>query len=163
MEPHVRTAQLADLASVERLLTSVDLTVAGVSEHLLRFLVAEDAGEIVACAGLEIYGPHALLRSVAVHPRNRNKGLGTFLVTRLVDQARRDGVRFVYLLTTTAEEYFRRLGFGPIGREDVDPALRQSAEFDERVCATARAMVLSIETGLRAPAGSHQTTPKTKA
>lgn len=76
----------------------------------------------MACAGLETYGFHALLRSVAVHPHYRNRGLATLLVTRLVDQTRQDRLHAVYLLTTSAEAYFRRLGFETIPREDVDPA-----------------------------------------
>lgn len=122
MNVAVRTAGQVDLPSSRSLLTSVDLTVAGVGEHVDHFLVVEDAGKIVACAGLETYGFHALLRSVAVHPHYRNRGLATLLVTRLVDQTRQDRLHAVYLLTTSAEAYFRRLGFETIPREDVDPA-----------------------------------------
>lgn len=122
MNVAVRTAGQVDLPSIRSLLTSVDLTVAGVGEHVDHFLVVEDAGKIVACAGLETYGFHALLRSVAVHPHYRNRGLATLLVTRLVDQTRQDRLHAVYLLTTSAEAYFRRLGFETIPREDVDPA-----------------------------------------
>lgn len=122
MNVAVRTAGQVDLPSIRSLLTSVDLTVAGVGEHVDHFLVVEDGGKIVACAGLETYGFHALLRSVAVHPHYRNRGLATLLVTRLVDQTRQDRLHAVYLLTTSAEAYFRRLGFETIPREDVDPA-----------------------------------------
>ncbi len=150
MEVAVRTAKQADLTSIRSLLTSVDLTVAGVGQHLERFLVVEHAGEIVACAGLETYGFHAFLRSVAVHPAYRKRGLATSLVTRLVDQARQARVHAVYLLTNSAEAYFRRLGFTTIPREDVDPSVKQSVEFTEGVCATARAMVLPLP-----PAAKH--------
>ncbi|OLC28876.1 MAG: hypothetical protein AUH31_08040 [Armatimonadetes bacterium 13_1_40CM_64_14] len=144
MEVVVRGANQGDLPSIRSLLTSVNLTVAGVGEHLEHFLVVEDAGKIVGCAGLETYGFHALLRSVAVHPHYRNRQLATSLVTRLVDQARKDRVHAVYLLTTTAELYFRRLGFATIPREDVDSSVRQSAEFSDSICATAPAMVLPL-------------------
>ncbi len=136
MEVSVRAAKPADLPSIRSLLTSVDLTVAGVAQDLDHFLVVENAGKIVACAGLETYGFHALLRSVAVHPQYRNRGLATSLVTRLVDRARQDRLHTVSLLTTTAEAYFRRLGFATISRADVDPGVTQSAEFAEGVCAT---------------------------
>jgi amino-acid N-acetyltransferase len=141
----VRAAKQGDLPSIGLLLSLVDLTVAGVDQHLEHFLVVEDGGKIVACAGLETYGSHAFLRSVAVHPHYRKRGLATSLVTRLVDQARQDRLRAVYLLTTSAEAYFRRLGFATIPREDVDPRVKQSAEFGEGVCATARAMVLPLQ------------------
>lgn len=143
----IRAAQRDDLAAVETLLKSLDLTAAGVREHLHQFLVAVDAGGVVASAGLEVYGASALLRSVAVNPGHRRRGLAKSLVTQLLDQARRSGVREVYLLTTTAEGYFGRLGFGAIPREAVDPAVQHSAEFGDRLCATARAMRLKLADG----------------
>jgi len=139
-----RAAKLGDLPSIRSLLTSLELTVAGVGQHLEHFLVVEDAGKIVGCAGLETYGFHAFLRSVAVRPEYRERGLATSLVTRLIDQARQERLYAVYLLTTAAEAYFRRLGFETIPREAVDPSVKQSAEFGEGVCATARAMVLPL-------------------
>ena len=144
MEVAARAAKPADLSSIRSLLTSMDLTVAGVGQDLDHFLVVEDAGKIIACAGLETYGFYAFLRSVAVHPYYRKRGVATSLVTRLVEQARQEGFHAVYLLTTSAEAYFRRLGFATIPREDADPSVKQSAEFAEGVCATARAMVLPL-------------------
>ncbi len=74
MNVAVRPAGQGDLPFIRSLLMSVDLTVAGVGEHVDHFLVVEDARKIVACAGLETYGFHALLRSVAVHPHYRTEG-----------------------------------------------------------------------------------------
>ena len=144
MNVAVRSAKQSDLPSLRALLTSVGLTVAGVGQQMDRFLVVEDGGQIVACAGLETYGSLALLRSVAVRPHYRNRGVAALLVTRLVEQARQDRLDTVYLLTTTAEAYFRRFGFDTILREDVDPSVQQSAEFGEGVCVTARAMILPL-------------------
>lgn len=143
----IRAAQRDDLPAIEALLASLDLTAAGVGEHLHQFLVAEVTGGVVASAGLEVYGAAALLRSVAVDTSHRGRGLARSLITRLLDQARRSGVRDVYLLTTTAEGYFGRLGFGAIPREAVDPSVQHSAEFGDRLCATARAMRLRLADG----------------
>lgn len=144
MAVRIRVAQRDDLPAVGALLKSFDLTAAGVEEHVHEFLVAEDTGEIVASSGLEVYGSGALLRSVAVHPDYRNRGLAKGLVTQLLDRARRAGVRDVYLLTTTAEAYFRRMGFATVARTDVDDAVRQSAEFGDSLCAGAVAMRLRL-------------------
>ncbi|HET9726048.1 MAG TPA: hypothetical protein VFP28_03965, partial [Gemmatimonadales bacterium] len=46
-----------------------------------------------------------------------------------LEDGRGAGVRDVYLLTTTAEHYFPRLGFACVGRETVPAALQASAEF----------------------------------
>jgi len=51
----------------------------------------------------------------------------------------------VYLLTTTAQQYFQRLGFETVPREAVDPAVTASAEFGDSCCATAVAMRLALE------------------
>ncbi len=141
----IRTARQQDLPAVEALLRSFNLATAGVSQHLPGFLVLEDAGLIVASAGLERYGTAALLRSVAVREGYRNRGLAKTLVGRLLNSARSDGVREVYLLTTTAQHYFQRLRFETVPREAVDPAVTNSAEFGDRCCATAVAMRLVLE------------------
>lgn len=141
----IRAARCEDLSAIEALLASLNLTAAGAGAHLHQFLVAEDGGRVVGSAGLEIYGTCALLRSVAVAPSHRRRGLAKSLVTNLLDQAHRSDVRDVYLLTTTAEGYFGRLGFGTIPREAVDPAVQRSAEFGDRLCATASAMRLRLD------------------
>src|SRR5437899_324070 len=51
----------------------------------------------------------------------------------------RGGIRESYLLTTTAQEYFRKRGFKVIDRDEVHPQLLGSAEFqgacpDSAVC-----------------------------
>ena len=48
---------------------------------------------------------------------------------RVLDEGRAAGIRDVYLLTTTAEHYFPRLGFACVDRECVPAAVRTSAEF----------------------------------
>ena len=136
----IREAREQDLPGVEALLGSFNLAIAGVAQHLPGFLVLEDAGRIVASAGLELYGSAALLRSVAVAEAFRNRGLGEAMVTQLLHRARSKGVRTVYLLTTTAQQYFQRLGFETVPRNAVDPATTASAEFGDACCATAVAM-----------------------
>ncbi len=145
----IRTAGSGDLPTIEALLASFDLTTAGVAGSLGGFLVAEDGGQIIAMAGLEVYGTGALLRSVAVRSDHRNRGIAKTLVTRLVDHARDAGVREVYLLTTAAKAYFERLGFDAVSRAIVDPAVTRSAEFGDSLCATAVAMRLTLRDGGR--------------
>ncbi len=140
-----RSAHPHDLGELERLLQGAGLTIAGVREHLDGFEVAEEGGRIVATAGLEVYGSAALLRSVAVNGSYRRRGIARELVRRRLDHAAADGVGEVYLLTTTAADYFRRLGFEAIGRNDVAEAVRVSAEFADARCETAQAMRMTIE------------------
>ena len=135
----VRPAEGRDLASVHAFLEAEGLPVAGVEEWLPDFLVAEHENQIVGVAGLELYEASALLRSVAVRSDWRGTGLGRELVDRLLSEARERGIHDVYLLTTTAEHYFPRLGFGCISRDQVPEGVRSSAEFtgacpDSAVC-----------------------------
>jgi amino-acid N-acetyltransferase len=100
-----------------------------VEEWLSRFLIAEHEGHVVAVAGMEQYGPSALLRSVGVRPDWRGTGLGRELIDRLLAEAREQGTHDVYLLTTTAEDYFPRFGFACISRERVPEPVKGSVEF----------------------------------
>jgi len=144
----VRAAQQQDLPAVEALLKLCNLPTGGLAQHLPGYLVLEDAGQIVASAGLELYGTAALLRSVAVQQDYRNRGLARAMVNQLMKQARSQGVRAVYLLTTTAQQYFRRMGFETMPREAVDPAVTTSAEFGEATRSD-RSSASTMPAGLR--------------
>ncbi|HEU4798595.1 MAG TPA: arsenic resistance N-acetyltransferase ArsN2 [bacterium] len=137
---------------MERLLTAAGLPIASVGRQLPEFEVAEDGGRIVGTAGLEPYGRVALLRSLAVEPEYRGRGVAHELVERTLQHAAAAGIRSVYLLTTTAADYFRKFGFEAITREEVSPDVLVSEEFGEGCCDTAQAMRLtlnSVRTELR--------------
>lgn len=128
-----------ELPKILELLDEADLPAAGVEEHLGSFLVARDEGVLVGCVGMEVYGDVGLLRSLVVRPSTRGSGIGKLLVEALFERAREKGVGALYLLTTTAEDYFPRFGFEVIAREDADPRLHASEEFrgacpDSAIC-----------------------------
>lgn len=125
----LRRAVHADHEAVTTLLRDSQLPTDGVAEWLDQFWVAEHQGRVVGMAGMERYGDSGLLRSVAVTQEWRGTGIGRTLVDRVLEEGRAAGVREVYLLTTTAEHYFPRLGFGCVDRETVPAALQASAEF----------------------------------
>jgi amino-acid N-acetyltransferase len=125
----LRRAGRADDGAVATLLRELELPTEGVAEWLDRFWVAEHQNRVVGVAGMERYGESGLLRSVAVAPEWRGSGIGRTLVDRVLDEGRAAGIREVYLLTTTAEHYFPRLGFQCVDRDCVPAAVRASAEF----------------------------------
>ncbi|HEX8962707.1 MAG TPA: arsenic resistance N-acetyltransferase ArsN2 [Rhodocyclaceae bacterium] len=96
-------------------------------------LALDRTGEVVGMAGLELAGSDALLRSVAVAPDWRGRGLGRELVARREAAAREAGVAAVYLLTTDADGYFRRLGYLDVLRDAVPAAIAAHAQF-RRLC-----------------------------
>ncbi|HKR63654.1 MAG TPA: arsenic resistance N-acetyltransferase ArsN2 [Thermoanaerobaculia bacterium] len=127
----IRPATEADLETIKSLLVANGLPTAGVDEHWKTFLVARDGDSTVACGGAEAYQFAALIRSVAVKPEYRSHGLGRRIVRQLLDRLASRGLREFYLLTTTAEEYFRKRGFKPIDRDEVHPQLLSSREFQD--------------------------------
>ena len=100
----------------------------------------EDDGRVVALAGLELHGEDGLLRSVAVEEDYRRQGLATSLVEAVLQRAQRVGLRSVYLLTTTARDYFVRHGFSDCPREAAPPAIRASWEWTSGCPSTAAFM-----------------------
>lgn len=140
----IRPATADDLPHVLTLLTGARLVTAGVREHFDAFLVAVDSDRIVATVGLEIYGDVALLRSVVVSGSFRGRGLGRRVVQEALDEARRQGVRQVALLTGAAAPFFARLGFQEVDRSLLDHRLFASKEFADPCCVGAAAMKLDI-------------------
>lgn len=136
----IRPATTTDLPRVEQLLTESALPLDGVRESLADFVVAEAEGSLVGVAGLELCCDDALLRSVAVRPEWRSKGVGRALVTRVIADAEARGLRALYLLTTTAEAYFPSFGFTKIDRAAVPQAVRETSEFKEACPASATVM-----------------------
>ena len=139
----MRCAQPNDLSAVERLLSQASLPLDGVAQALPSFIVAESEGELVGVAGLEVCCDNALLRSVAIAPEWRGRGLGRALVGRVIADAEARGIRALYLLTTTAEHYFPSFGFAPTARDHVPADVRETQEF--RSACPASATVMSLE------------------
>lgn len=140
----LRQAGAADWPAIEALLLANKLPTEGARQHLPTYLLAVSNGEVVGCAGAEVYGDIALLRSVAVAPGLQRQGIGQMPVERLLHEATRRQIRRIFLLTVTAPEYFSRFGFkrGPIA--DAPEALKASAELQGACPASAAFMSLTL-------------------
>jgi len=136
----IRGAQSADQAEIERLLIDSHLPSEGIAALLNGFLVAESNAHIVGVVGLEACGEYALLRSTAVSPDWRGKGVGRRLVERAVARAESQGIRALYLLTTTAESYFPSFGFQVTTRDTVPAEVQATDEFRGACPASATVM-----------------------
>ncbi len=133
MNVDIRQAAGTDLVAIHALLTESNLPADGVGDALAGFVVAYADGRIVGVAGVEAAGTYGLLRSTAVAPAWRGRGVARRLVERLTSDASALGLRALYLLTTTAERYFQTIGFTTRARDSVPDAIRATAEFS-RVC-----------------------------
>lgn len=130
----IRRCGPEDEPAVLALLIASGLTTGDLGSEVMRgFLVAADDGGVLGVAGIEGFGTAGLLRSVAVAPAARGTGLGFALVAAAEAHARRAGIRTLYLLTTTVPEFFDRLGYERVGRDEAPPRIAASAEF-ARLC-----------------------------
>ena len=142
----IRPATERDLASVEQLLVSSDLPTVGVAAAIPNFLVAEHDGALVGVVGIEDCSrEYALLRSTAVAPEWRSRGLGRQLVERAIAGAEARGTKALYLLTTTADRYFPSFGFEPTTRDAVPLEVKATAEFQSACPASATVMTLALD------------------
>jgi len=142
--PMLRAARNEDLGAVEQLLTASGLPVDGVADALCTFIVAESQSQIVGVVGLEICCEHALLRSTAVAPEWRDRGLGRQLVERIIAEAEARHISALYLLTTTAERYFPTFGFVKTTRDAVPEPVQRTGEFVSACPASATVMCLEL-------------------
>ena len=139
-EPTVSRAGADGRGAIAALLSRCALPVDGLADCGDELFVARADGEVVACAGLDVRGASALLRSVAVAPTHRGRGLGQRVTAQALERADALGLDAVYLLTTTAEQFFPRFGFVPVERRDVPADIRGSVEFTSACPASAIVM-----------------------
>jgi len=133
-------ATSASRQAIEALLVSQKLPVKDLPASLEKFWIVEDGGEIIGVAGLELYKPFGLLRSLAVSPAHRNLGLGNILVRMVEEQAAGLALQSIYLLTETAKVYFEKRGYTVVERDHVPDAIKQSSEFSH-VCPVSAAVM----------------------
>jgi amino-acid N-acetyltransferase len=131
--PDDRT-DIADLCSVAGLPVG-DLP----ADELTSFRVLRREGTgVCGIVAVELFGPVALLRSLAVHPDVQGHGLGQTLVLDAEAHARAEGGRAMYLLTNEQSGFFRCLGYAVIDREAVPPVIAETPVFretgDDAVC-----------------------------
>ena len=129
MDVSIERAEPRDTDAVLALVAASGLPIEGLREHLSTTLVARRADVVVGSSAVELYADGALLRSVAVYPDEQGHGLGHRLTDAAIQLAREAGAPNIYLLTTTAEGFFPKLGFERIARVDVPASVQTSIEF----------------------------------
>ena len=97
--------------------------------HLKHFLVIRDGERISGVVGIELCGPAALLRSLAVSPNYRRFGFASNLLAKIEEYAKAKGADALYLLTMTAGGFFEKKGYEKIDRKAVPAAIQSTAEF----------------------------------
>ncbi len=142
----IRAASARDLGAVEATLRNSDLPLDGLHDQFGDgYAVAESGGEVIGVEGIEVYGDDGLLRSAAVASGWRGKGVGDALTRDRIEWARRRGLRSLYLLTTTAGDYFPRFGFTRVDRDTAPDLIRRSKQFSEACPSSALLMALPLQ------------------
>ena len=141
----IKAATASDAESVRALLREADLPVEGLEEFFGEgYAIAEAAGTIVGAEGIEVYGQDGLLRSAVIARPWRGKGVGEALTRNRIAWARARRLRALYLLTTTAGDYFPRFGFARADRAIAPDGIRASREFTGACPASATFMYLPL-------------------
>jgi amino-acid N-acetyltransferase len=128
MSFRVRSARTSDVRAIRRIvapLTAERVLVAKEAvayyEALPELVVAEDDGEVVGCGALHVmWEDLAEVRTLAVVPPMRGRGVGHALLDTLLHRARTLGVQRVFTLTFEVE-FFARHGFEVVAGTPVDP------------------------------------------
>lgn len=141
-EVTIRRARTADVPGIRRLIDmySMDgrlLNKATVTlyEDVQEFWVATRGETVVGCGALHVmWEDLAEIRTLAVDPGHRGKGIGARIVSELLATARQLGVRRVFVLTFE-KEFFSRFGFVEIDGAPVPPAVYEQLlrSYDEGV------------------------------
>ena len=110
-----------------------------IRKHLGGFLVLSEGPGIIGCVALESYHSRlAEIRSLAIDPHARGRGLGTRLVRAALDLADRRSIGRVFALTSSPE-FFLRQGFQLSSRY----ALHEKIDRDCIHCSKSRTCRLS--------------------
>ena len=129
-------------AGVKRLLRESYLDCSDLTpEHLRHFFGSGKKEKLEGVVGLELFETVGLLRSLAVVSSRQKSGLGSKLVAHAEDYARSRGIKFLYLLTVTAEDFFRQRGYQRCRREDAPSAIKETKEFSE-ICPVSSAFMV---------------------
>ena len=142
----VRPADSNDYPAIRALLADQALPIDDVAAgSAARFSVAiDDSGAFLGCAAIEPYGADALFRSVAVVPEARGSGLGAALVQTIEQEAAALGISRLFLLTTSADRYFSKLGYRVVRRSEAPIPILATSQFKSLCPASAVCMMREI-------------------
>lgn len=116
----VRRARTGDIPEIKRLVDIyagkilLEKNLVTLYESVQEFWVAETAGTVVGCGALHVlWSDLGEIRTVAVDPRVKGRGVGHLVVSHLIDVARELELERLFVLTFEVE-FFGRHGFTEI-------------------------------------------------
>ena len=130
----ITPASIHNETAIKQLLQSCELPFEDINPaHMEHFFIVQNGAQINAIIGLEVCGEFGLLRSLAVTLSLRGNGLGYRLVEHIEAYARSQQISALYLLTTSADQFFGKLDYQVISRSSAPALLQATAEF-QSIC-----------------------------
>jgi len=130
----VRRARTSDVPAIKRLVDTyagkilLEKNLVTLYESVQEFWVAELSGTVVGCGALHVlWADLGEVRTVAVDPRVKGRGVGHAIVVKLLEVARTLELKRLFVLTFETE-FFGRHGFAEIEGTPV------TAEVYEEMC-----------------------------
>ena len=122
----IRKALLSDIPPLLDLINSyaaggimLPRTEFEMAENIRDFLVAHQDGRLVGTGALHFYTPTSgEVRSLAVDPGQKTKGIGRMLVEALEDEARKHDLHSIFAFTYV-DKFFQKLGYEEVDRGEL--------------------------------------------
>ncbi len=128
MDIDIRKATQADIKDIKTLLSFYYLETEKVEKNLPEFIVAVLDKKTIGCACLDV-GEIVELRSIAVLPSYRNKGIGSRLVDAILSRA--TGFTDAVYLRTTSPAFFEKKGFVRLKNDEKKLIWNECAQCDK--------------------------------
>ncbi|HEY3808137.1 MAG TPA: arsenic resistance N-acetyltransferase ArsN2 [Kofleriaceae bacterium] len=134
----IRELAPADMDAARTLLRAAELPIDDLDDDTIELVGAFDGDTLVGMIGLQTCGSVGLLRSLAVSPGRRGGGVAATLCKHVFGRART--MSSLWLLTTSAKEYFVRHGFEAVSRDAAPDEIRATSQFSSLCPASAHVM-----------------------
>ena len=143
----IRAAVEADLPRIEQLLATGKLLSAGNIADAEGSFVAQVGAELGGVSGLKMFGGDGLLRATSVGVEGRGRDVGRLLVEAVLTEGALQAADAIFLFTDGSDRFFARFGFVVLSRDEVPSSIRQWAETNGGVSASAMPMRLTLMEG----------------
>ena len=122
----IRKAKVKDVKQIQKLISvfaqkdiMLPRSLNEIYENLRDFFVCEKVGKVCACCALHIsWGDLAEVKSLAVASGQQSKGIGRQLVKACLDEAKKLGIKKVFVLTYVPK-YFKIFNFKRISKSQL--------------------------------------------
>ncbi|MGB3345994.1 MAG: arsenic resistance N-acetyltransferase ArsN2 [Candidatus Humimicrobiia bacterium] len=140
----IKKAGRKDIPIIEKILSDNNLPYEDIYSKVNCFFIGYKKSKVVGITGVEIFKDYGLLRSLVVKKSFRGKGFGKTLCLKLIEYAKVNKVKELYLLTTTAKKFFKKIGFDEFERALVPSTIQNTTEFKYLCPSSATCMKMLI-------------------